>query len=157
MTSYYDIFQVDGTRIAGWIVYCIWTFAVFAFLKIINYRLHSVLGTDPVSEPESEANEHSEHENDEPLEKEKLDERGLEENLRSTSEEVVLDDKETLPQEDIEYSRHRSSASTLNDASSVPNTGTPDIELSQLSQPIPTVDNEVRVLMSCCHGYQWFS
>lgn len=150
------MFQVDGTRIAGWIIYCFWTLIVFAFLKIVNYRLHSVLGTDPVSEPESEANEHSEHENDEPLEKEELDKRGLEENLPGSPEIVMLDDKETLPEEDIEYSRHRSSASTLND-NSIPNTGTPEIELSQLSQPIPTLDNEVRVLVSCSHGYQWFS
>lgn len=44
--------QLDGTRIAGWVVYSLLTCVWFIFLKTLNFRLHKALGSDPV--PESE-------------------------------------------------------------------------------------------------------
>lgn len=104
-------------------------------MKITNFRLHKALGNDPPP-PESEAtpsfvgSEDNEHEGgekggEEPFHEERM---GLEEGERM-AEVVILE-------EDPDVSGHHLSASTLNEGGSLQNTNTPEIELSQVSQPV---------------------
>lgn len=125
--------QVDGTHIAGWIVYGVFIAISFSILKITNFRLHKALGNDPPppSPPGSDGTPSLVDSEDRKEESVKVGISLEEGGEREKSAEVAV-----LTEEDI--SRHRSSASTLNEgSSSQTNPNTPDdVELSQISQPL---------------------
>ena len=110
----------------------------------MNYRLHKALGTDPEPEPEPQDSEHEEEEVVEDKDKEdntasESVDRGLEEGEKM-AEVVILDDEEEGTRDHSLAIRRHSSSSNFNELieSFFPqqsqNPGTPEIELSQLSQ-----------------------
>ena len=42
---------MNGSHPVGWIVYSLFTVGWFVFLKVLNYRLHQALGSDPLPDP----------------------------------------------------------------------------------------------------------
>lgn len=94
----------------GWIVYSVFVGVSFVFLKVLNYRLHQALGTDPtisITTPPEE--EQPPEDND------------------ATSQ-----DNENPNRDDIVNDSHTSAASSLNDGRIAEET-TPTIELSTIT------------------------
>ncbi|XP_019858793.1 PREDICTED: pecanex-like protein 1 isoform X1 [Amphimedon queenslandica] len=147
------IYIVDSTRIAGWVVYGFITAISFILLKVTNYRLHKALGSDPPPESETPSSVDEQETNDDTKEDAKKEEttenKQEEEEEEEDNASVIIKDGaeggekmaevarlERLPTSDDD-SRHQLSASTLNDGSSLQynNMSTPEVELSQVSQP----------------------
>ena len=123
-------------------------------LKVTNYRLHKALGTDPLPESEVSSSADETETNDDTKDeimKEEIAENKQEKEEEEDNTSIIIKDGpagteggekmaevarlERLPTSDDD-SRHQLSASTLNDGGSLQNNmSTPEVELSQVSQP----------------------
>lgn len=120
-----------------------------------NYRLHKALGSDPPPESGAHSSVDEQETNDdtkEDIKKEETTENKQDEEEEEDNASVIIKDGpagteigekmaevarlERLPTSDDD-SRHQLSASTLNDGGSLQynNMSTPEVELSQVSQP----------------------
>lgn len=136
------IYLVNSDHVIGWVIYALLTGVWFTSIKIINYRLHKALGTDPVSENQSKADQ---DENEEDMPDQKLDisdQNECEDDEKQNEDITDLENQQGLEEEivsnienedDDDIKHHRSSASTLNDATNSTCNPTPDIELSLIS------------------------
>lgn len=122
-------------------MYCLFILLSFVVMKVVNFRLHLCLGTDPIPEPEieGEEGEGEEEENKENNGEDKEEAAGDErmEGDGKTAEEskaaeAAIEIPVTSPDEES-LKRHRDSASTLGQSSSLNGALSQSLELHNVS------------------------
>ena len=145
----FDVFsQIDSRHWAGWLAYSLFVLLSFIVMKVVNLRLHLSLGTDPIPEPEKEE-ESEEGSEGEGEEKKPEEDKGTSEGATragKTAEELKameaemeisvegpLSSQESQENQEERFKRHRGSASTLGQSSSLNGTLSQSLELQHIT------------------------
>ena len=144
---------MNGNHPVGWVLYALFTFAWFIFLKVLNYRLHQALGNDPVEETVASSTNEQVTSTINPEQKEGSDQNDVKEEEKCSPRSSNKDLEDQKVREEESTVSCQQSASSLNEVtSSDTHNNTPDIELSTLSQEAvePSVEDVCTSIGKVC-------